>query len=180
MPKMLCCLRPSTSSSTWTPTPTSQCEPVTSWGSFFSTRKPTSGTGMILQSQLCVLTLIWCPFNPHVTAVAHKRPQSFCQKCRWQVTPKHAYAFDPLKLERADCATVQAQCGNLSEMSSHATRQGHSDSGLQSGISVRNLISNLKKKKKREKKAQVRNGLSKILPKSSQARKKSSPPPPQA
>ena len=36
---------------------------------------------------------------PHVTAVARKTPQSFCQKCRWQVTHKHAYALDPLKSE---------------------------------------------------------------------------------
>ena len=28
----------------------------------------------LLQSQLCVLTLIWCPFHPCVTAVARKRP----------------------------------------------------------------------------------------------------------
>ena len=46
---------------------------------------------------------------PPVTAVAHKRPWSFCQKCRWQVTPKHAYTLDP-----ATYAAVQAQCGNLS------------------------------------------------------------------
>ena len=26
---------------------------------------------------------------PRVTAVACKRPRSFCQKCRWQVTAKH-------------------------------------------------------------------------------------------
>ena len=25
----------------------------------------------------------------------HKRPLSFCQKCRWQVTPKHTYTLDP-------------------------------------------------------------------------------------
>ena len=25
----------------------------------------------------------------------HKRPLSFCQKCRWQVTPKHIYTLDP-------------------------------------------------------------------------------------
>ena len=29
-------------------------------------------------------------FHPCVTAVAHKRSRSFCQKCRWQVTTKHA------------------------------------------------------------------------------------------
>ena len=30
------------------------------------------------------------PFHPRVTAVARKRPRSFCQKCRWQVTARHA------------------------------------------------------------------------------------------
>ena len=30
-------------------------------------------------------------FHHHVTAVACKRPRSFCQKRRWQVTAKHAY-----------------------------------------------------------------------------------------
>ena len=30
------------------------------------------------------------PPNPLFTAVARKRPRSFCQKCRWQVTSKHA------------------------------------------------------------------------------------------
>ena len=34
-------------------------------------------------------------FHPHVTAVAHKRSQSFCQKCRWQVTAKHALIYIP-------------------------------------------------------------------------------------
>ena len=41
------------------------------------------------------------------TTVARKRPQSVCQKCKWQVTPKYAYTLDPTKLERAFC-TVQA------------------------------------------------------------------------
>ena len=31
--------------------------------------------------------------TPCVTAVACKRSQSFCQKCRWQVTAKHAYTL---------------------------------------------------------------------------------------
>ena len=47
------------------------------------------------------------------TTVAHKRPRSFCQKCRWQVAPKHAYNLDPTKLEWADFA-VQAYCRNQS------------------------------------------------------------------
>ena len=32
-----------------------------------------------------------CLFQPHVTAVARKRPWSFCQKCRWQVTPQNTH-----------------------------------------------------------------------------------------
>ena len=68
----------------------------------------------LFQSQLCVLTLIRCPFHPRVTAVTRKRPRSFCQKCRWQVTPKHAYTLYPSKLEWADYAAVEADCGNLS------------------------------------------------------------------
>ena len=67
-----------------------------------------------LQSQLYVLTHIRCPFHPRVTAVARKRPRSFCQKYRWQVTPKHAYTLDPSKSEWADYAAVQAECGNRS------------------------------------------------------------------
>ena len=41
---------------------------------------------------LCWL-LFRYPFHPCVTAVAHKRPRSFCQKCRWQVTAKHTYTL---------------------------------------------------------------------------------------
>ena len=38
---------------------------------------------------LCWLLFLY-PFPPPcVTAVADKRSRSFCQKCRWQVTPKH-------------------------------------------------------------------------------------------
>ena len=81
----------------------------------------------LLQSQLCVLALIRCPFHPHVTAVARERPRSFCQKCRWQVTHEHAYTLDPWKSEWADYAAVQAKCENLSlyqEMRSHVTCLG--------------------------------------------------------
>ena len=41
---------------------------------------------------LCWL-LFQYPFHPRVTAVAHKRSQSFCQKCRWQVTAEHPYTL---------------------------------------------------------------------------------------
>ena len=41
---------------------------------------------------LCWL-LFRYPFHSRVTAVARKRSRSFCQKCRWQVTVKHAYTL---------------------------------------------------------------------------------------
>ena len=113
----------------------------------------------LLQSQLCVLTLFRCPFHLRVTAVARKRPWSFCQKCTWQVTSKLAYTLDPSKLEWADYAAVQAECGNLlgNELTcnSSGNTRSHSsqlagplwtDPGLKSGISARELISTLKKK----------------------------------
>ena len=130
-----------------------------------------------------MLTLIRCPFHPRVTAVARKRPRSFCKKCRWQVTSKHAYTFDLTKSEWADYAAVQAWCGNLlgnelTRNSSRITQPKSSqlaeplwtDPGLKSRISVRKLISSSKRKK--EKKGQMWNEWSNILPKSSQARKK--------
>ena len=99
-----------------------------------------------------------CPFQPRVTAVARKRLLSFCQKCRWQFTPKHAYALDQSKSEWADDAAVQAECGNVSgkeltrnssgntrSQSSQLSESLWTDSGLKSGISLRELISTLKK-----------------------------------
>ena len=44
----------------------------------------------IIVSFLCWL-LFRYPFHPCVTAVACKRPRSFCQNRRWQVTAKHTY-----------------------------------------------------------------------------------------
>ena len=88
--------------------------------------------------------------SPRVTAVARKKPRSFCQKCRWQVTPKHAYTIDPTKSEWADYAAVQALSGDLSgneltRYSSGNTRSRSSqlaeplwtDPSLKSGSSVR-------------------------------------------
>ena len=116
-----------------------------------------------VQSQLCVLILNRCPFQPRVTAMARKRPRSFCQKCRWQVTPKHTYTTDPTNWQWADYAAVQAECGNLSgnklaRNSSGNTRSQSfqlaeplwTDPGLQVGISLRELISALKKNAGRE------------------------------
>ena len=118
------------------------------------------------------------PFHPRVTAVASIRPRSFCQKCTWQVTPKHAYTLAQSKSEWADYAAVQAECGNLSgneltrnssgntrSQSSQPSEQLWTDAGLKSEISVRELISTLKEK------AQAGNELPNIRPKSSHERK---------
>ena len=93
------------------------------------------------------------PPLPHV-----KRPWSFCQKCRWQVTPKHAYSLDPSKSEWADHAATQEDnlsgnellrnsSGNTRLQSSQLAEPLWTDPGLKSGISVHELISTLKKKK---------------------------------
>ena len=37
------------------------------------------------------------PFHTSVTSVARKRPWPFCQKCRQQVTAKHAHTLNPMK-----------------------------------------------------------------------------------
>ena len=66
----------------------------------------------------------FCPHSylvsipPHVSVVACKRPWSFCQKYKWQVTPKNTYTLNTAKLEWADYA-VQAQCGKLSGIQAH-------------------------------------------------------------
>ena len=54
---------------------------------------PCRSSGRIIFSRVvfqCWI-LFWYPFHPRVTAVACKKSWSFCQKRRWQVTPKHAY-----------------------------------------------------------------------------------------
>ena len=101
-----------------------------------------------------MLTRTRCPFNFRVTAVACKRLRSVCQKCSWQVTPKHACTLDPVTSEWADYAAVQAWCGNLSgnELTHNLSRNIRpessqlaeplwTDPGIKSGISVRELIS---------------------------------------
>ena len=103
--------------------------------------------GEFLQSQLFVLTLIRSLFHPCVTTVALKRPWSFCQKCRWQVTPKYSYIPDPSKLEWADYAAVQAECGNIS--GNKLAEPLRTDPVLKSGISLCELISIPKKNNKK-------------------------------
>ena len=90
---------------------------------FESRQEP--GENSVLQSLLCVLTLIRCPLHPRVTAVARKRSRSFCQKCKWQVAPKHSCA--PLTRQSRIGLTMplsRQSVGTYPETSSHATWQG--------------------------------------------------------
>ena len=47
---------------------------------FASSNPGRSGERIFFSSQLCVPTLIRCPFHPRVTAVARKRLRSICKK----------------------------------------------------------------------------------------------------
>ena len=51
--------------------------------------------GRIFFSRVDFLCWLWYrhPFHPRVTAVARKKSRSFCQKCMWEVTAKHAYTL---------------------------------------------------------------------------------------
>ena len=126
------------------------------------------------QSQLCVLTLIWCPFHPCVTAVIRKRPRSFCKSASGRL---HLNMHTPLTQRSRSGLTMplsRRSVGTYPETSSHATYQetlGHSclslltylwtDPGLKSGISVR-ALSPLKRQ---QQKGQAGNELSNILQK---------------
>ena len=70
---------------------------------------------------LSVLNLIRCSFHPRVTAVARKRPLSFCQKCRWQVPAIHANTFNPSKSEWLSRHGLPVKLSG--KTSSHATHQ---------------------------------------------------------
>ena len=108
----------------------------------------------LLQSKLSVLTLIRCPFLPRVTAVARKRPQSFCPKCRWQVTTEHGQTLSAQRsrsgltmLSGHSVGTYQRNeltrksSGNTRPQSSQLAEPLWTDPGVKSGISVHELIS---------------------------------------
>ena len=54
------------------------------------TEPPASSMSFFSRVNLLCCLLFQYPFHPHVTTVACERSWSFCQKCRWQVTAKHA------------------------------------------------------------------------------------------
>ena len=76
----------------------------------------------LLQSQFCVLSFIWCPFSPHITTAACKRPRSFCKKCRLHLktpTPVTHPSWNGLTMPLSTNSVWIFQ-----ETSSHETRQG--------------------------------------------------------
>ena len=65
--------------------------PDLSWkGCGFESLQEWQGRVFFSRANFLCWLLFRYPFHPRVTAVAHKRPRSFCQKCRWQVTAKYA------------------------------------------------------------------------------------------
>ena len=63
-----------------------------------------------LHGQLSVLTYFQYVFHPCVTAVACTRSQSFCQKCRWQVTAKHTCTLPMWLWMKWHCKVVHGWC----------------------------------------------------------------------
>ena len=75
---------------------------------------------------LCLLLFRYL-FHLHVTAVAHKRSWSFCQKCRWQVTATYSYTLRMwlcMKWHGAWLCGVHRTCAKMAAVScgtSHAS-----------------------------------------------------------
>ena len=83
-----------------------------------------------------MLTLIRCPFHPRVTAVARKRLQSFCQKCRWQVTPLPPYTLTHTHTPLTHTPLTQRSRSGLTVPLSRLAEPLSTDPGLKSGISA--------------------------------------------
>ena len=88
---------------------------------------------------LCWL-LFRYPFHPRVTTVARKKSRSFCQKCRWQVTAKHAYT---LRIE--PCFGIghnlSLMCQMTSEDIKHQLNNNNNNKNKHnSGVGIREVI----------------------------------------
>ena len=113
---------------------------------------------------------ICCLFHPSITAVAHKRPWSFCQKNMLPVTNKLTdtrpdrvwVGWHSVGISGKQTHT-QLLSGNTPLQLSWLTEPLQTDPGIKSGISTWKLMLTFKKKKK--KKVQAGNGLSSLPPK---------------
>ena len=77
---------------------------------------------------LCWL-LFRYPFHPRVTAVARKKSRSFCQKCGWQVTAKHAYT---LRIE--PCFGIGHNLSLICQMTSEDIKHQLNNNNIKAGI----------------------------------------------
>ena len=89
----------------------------------FDTRQERRAT-FLCHGSFSVLTRIRFPFHSPVTGMARKRPRSFYQKYRWQITLKHTHSLDPAKSQRADLRCTGTVWESIREANSHGTRQG--------------------------------------------------------
>ena len=108
-----------------------------SWSIKSRVRIPAGAAGkFLLQGQLSVLTLISVSVPPpcYRSIVARERSRSFCQKCRWQVTAKHACSLRMwlcvkwhvrgcmVYTERAETAAVSRGTSHVSTVSTPLLR----------------------------------------------------------
>ena len=80
---------------------------------------PGRSGGKFFFSRVNFMCWLWSTFHACDTTVAHKIPWSFCQKCRWQVTPKHSRSQSGLTMP-----LLGHSVGTYQETSSHANHQG--------------------------------------------------------
>ena len=137
----------------------------------------------LLQSQLCVLTLIRCRSNPVLPQRHVKDPGHSAKSAGGRL---HLNTHTPLTQRSRSGLTVPSRLsvktyegsdltrnasGNTRPQSSQLAKPLWTDPRIMSGISVRDLISTLKKKKQNKKqKTQAGNEWSNIVQKSSQTR----------
>ena len=80
----------------------------------------------LLQSQLCMLTLMWCPFYPCVTTVTCKRPQSFCQSTGGRLHLNMLTPFTQRSWSELTMLLSRHSVGTYQEMSSRKLVKEHS------------------------------------------------------
>ena len=94
----------------------------------------------LLQLQLCVLTLFLCPFHPHVTAVARKRPRHSAKSAGGRL---HLNMHTPLSQQSRSGLTMplsRQSVGTYQESRSHAAHQGTLGDSRLSSLSHCGLI----------------------------------------
>ena len=137
----------------------------------------------LLQSQLCMLTFMWCPFYPCVTTVTCKRPQSFCQSTGGRLHLNMLTPFTQRSWSELTMLLSRHSVGTYQEMSSRKLVKEHSVTDISAHWAIVdwswpkewNLCARADLHFKKKKKVQAGKELSNTLPKSLHVRKKSPP-----